>query len=131
MTTGTSAYRLGVLLTLGTAALLVLGAGALGIVGPGGRADLLYGAVLVVLLVGALLARFRARGLAMTLAAVALTTVVVTVVVVVAVVPGRDDVSVLDLLGLTVMYAGLFAAAGWLFARADRDAVSRHRSHLV
>ncbi|MCK0110567.1 hypothetical protein MWU75_00200 [Ornithinimicrobium sp. F0845] len=125
MTTGTSAYRLGLLVTVGTAALLVLGAGALGIVGSGGRADLLYGAVLAVLVLGALLARFRARGMAVTLVAAAVATVAVTVGVLVAVVPGRDDVSVLDLVGLTMMYAGLFGLAAWLFGRATaRPAVA-------
>jgi hypothetical protein len=125
MTTGTSAYRLGVLVTLGTVALLILGSGAVGIVGAGGSADLLYATVLVVLLVGALLARFRARGMAATLAACALTTVAVTAVQLVAVVPGRD-VSVIDLLGLTAMFCSLFALAAWLFSRAADPSALPH-----
>jgi len=120
-----TSYRLAVLLTLGTALVLIYGAGALGIIGAGGRADLLYAAVLAVLLVGALAARFRARGMALALAATALATVVVFLVALVFVVPGRDGVSILDLSGLTVMFAGGFALAAALFHRSARRAVGR------
>jgi len=78
----------------------------------------MYATVLVVLVVGAFLARFRARGMSRTLAAAALTTVAVTAVALVAVVPGREGVSVVDLLGLTAMFSALFALAAWLFSRA-------------
>lgn len=117
MTAATS-YRLALGLTIATAAFLVLGMGALGIIGAGGRADRIYLAVLAVLVLGTLLARLRPRGMALTLVATALTQVVVTAV---ALLGGVDDVegaSVVDIVGLTVMYAGLFGLSAWLFRRA-------------
>jgi hypothetical protein len=109
-------YALGALVALGTSAVLVLGAGALGIIGDGGRRDLVYVAVLAVGLVGAALSRLRPEGLAMTLAAMALAQLLVTGIAFVAGL--TDDASALDLLGLTAMFAGGFAVAGWLFHRA-------------
>jgi hypothetical protein len=55
--------------------------------------------------------------MARTLVAMAAAQVLVAVIALVAVVPG-SDVSVLDLIGLTIMYAGLFTVAAWLFRRA-------------
>ena len=112
----TNAYRLAVAVALGTSLLLVLGAGALGIIGDGGRADLAYAAVLGVGLVGAVLSRLRPEGLSMTLAAMAAAQILVTGVALLAGL--ADDASVLDLLGLTAMFAGLFAVSAWLFHRA-------------
>lgn len=113
-----TAYRLGLSLTIATVAFLVLGAGALGIIGAGGRPDLMYLAVIAVGAAGALATRLRARGMVLTLLAMAATQVLVAVVALVAVVPG-SDASVVDLIGLTVMYAGMFVVAAWLFRRAS------------
>jgi len=44
-----TAYRLGLAVAIGTLLMLVWSAGALGIIGDGGRPDLMYAAVLVVL----------------------------------------------------------------------------------
>jgi hypothetical protein len=115
--TARTSYRLGLLVAVGSVLFLVLGAGALGIIGAGGRADLMYLGVIAVGIVGAIAARFRARGMARTLVAMAAAQVLVAVIALVAVVPG-SDVSVLDLVGLTTMYAGLFTVAAWLFRRA-------------
>jgi hypothetical protein len=120
-----TSYRLGLLVALGTALVLVYGTGALGIIGAGGRADLLYAASLAVLVVGAVVARFRAPGMARALVAAAGAIVVATVVALVFVVPGRDDVSLVDLLGLTVMFAGGFAVAAALFRRSARQRASQ------
>ncbi|MFQ6171722.1 hypothetical protein ACK8HX_08955 [Oryzobacter sp. R7] len=112
-----TAYRLGLLVALGTATFLVLGAGALGIIGDG-RADRAYLAVLAVLVVGALLARLRARSMVVVMAAAAVTQVLVPVVLLASGADGTSGVSLLDVAGLTLMYAGLFTLAAWLFRRA-------------
>ena len=109
-------YALGATIAIGTTAVLVLGAGALGIIGDGGRRDLVYAAVLAVGLVGAVLSRLRAKGLSMTLAAMALAQLLVTGAAILA--DLAEDASVVDLLGLTVMFAGGFGIAAWLFHRA-------------
>ena len=76
--TPVTSYRLAVAVALATVLLLLFGIGALGVIGDGGPADRVYLAVLAVLVVGSLLARFRPRGMALTLLATALTQVVVT-----------------------------------------------------
>ena len=119
-----TAYRLGLALSVGTVLFLVLGAGALGIIGAGGRPDLMYLGVIAVGVVGAVVARLRARGMALTLLAMAGAQVVVAVIALVAVVPG-SGASAVDLIGLTAMYAGLFAVAAWLFRRAADRAAGR------
>ena len=120
MTRSTS-YRLGLAVTVGTVLFLLFGAGALGIIGAGGRADLMYLGVIAVGVVGALASRLRPGGMSLTLFAMAAAQVVVAVIALVAVVPG-SDASVLDLIGLTAMYAGLFSVAAWLFGRAAAPA---------
>lgn len=116
--TATTSFRLAIAVAVGTALMLVLGIGALGVIGDGGRADRGYLAVLLVLAVGTALARLRPRGMALALLATALTQVVVPVVVLATDVPGTEDVSVLDVVGLTVMFAGLFGVSALLFHRA-------------
>lgn len=116
--TATTSYRLAIVVALATALLLVLGIGALGVIGAGGRADRGYLAVLVVLAVGTALARLRPRGMSITLLATALTQVLVPVVVLATDVPGTEGASVVDVIGLTAMFAGLFGVSAWLFRRA-------------
>jgi hypothetical protein len=105
-------YLLGLAITVVTTAFLFLAIGALGIIGEGGRADRLY------------LAVFATRGMALALAATAIVQVLVAVV---ALATGQHDnpgASVLEILGLTAMYAGLFAVAAWCFWRSRDDVPS-------
>lgn len=128
--TATTSFRLAILVALATALLLVLGIGALGVIGAGGRADRGYLAVLLVLAVGTAIARLRPRGMAVALLATALTQVIVPVVVLATDVPGTEGVSVVDVVGLTAMFAGLFGVSAWLFRRAadqqSKVAVASH-----
>lgn len=116
--TPTTSYRLGLALAAGTALFLVLVSGAVGILGSGGRPDRVYVVVLAVLVLGTVLARLRAPGMALALLATAATQVVVTST---ALVGGLHPAgaSVPDILGITAMFAVLFATAAWLFRRAD------------
>ena len=118
MTTSRTYYRLGAALAVLTAVFLFLAIGALGIIGEGGRPDRMYLAVFATLAVGTAAARLRARGMAYALLATAGAMVAVAVV---ALATGQQDTpgaSVLEILGLTAMYASLFALSGWLFWRA-------------
>jgi hypothetical protein len=117
-TASTTTYRLALAVAAGTALFLVLGAGALGIIGAGGRADRAYLAVLVVLVVGAAVARLRPRGMATVLVATAATQVAVPVVVLLGDPDLAQTVSVVDVVGLTAMFAGLFLLSAWLFRRS-------------
>lgn len=112
-------YVLAAALALVTVLFLVFGIGALGIVGDGDR-DAPFLAVPAVLVVGALLARLRAHGMAWALAAAAAATLVACLVAVVQVVRADEAASLVDAVGISTMYAGMFAASGWLFRRSDR-----------
>jgi hypothetical protein len=122
--TPVTSYRLAVAVALATVLLLLFGIGALGVIGDGGPADRVYLAVLAVLVVGSVLARFRPRGMALTLLATALTQVVVTVVAFAASIEGTEGSSVTDVIGLTLMFAGLFGLSALLFSRAARPRAS-------
>ena len=119
MTHARRTYVLAAALAVATVLFLLLGMGALGIVGDGDR-DAIYLVVPVVLLVGALVSRFRAHGMAATLAATAATTVAVAFVAVVLVVRNDESASLLDIAMVSGLYAAMFAASAWLFDRSDR-----------
>ena len=116
MTSASTSYRLGLALAVATALFLVLAVGALGIVGAGGRPDRFYVAVPVVLAVGTVAARLRARGMALALVATALTQTLVTAYAFLTGVP--EGASVVDILGINAMYVSLFSLSAWLFHRA-------------
>lgn len=117
MTTRTS-YLLALAVALGTALFLFFGIGALGIIGDGGRPDLMYVAALAIALVGAVVARLRPRGMALALGATAVATFLVGVVAIAAGLHDEPGASVIEILGLSGMYAALFALSGWLFLRS-------------
>ena len=119
MTTSRRRYAQAAVLAVATVLFLLLGIGALGIVGDGDR-DMLYLAAPVVALVGAVAARFRAHGMAAAMAAAAVTTLVAGAVAVVLVVRADETASLLDIAGLSSMYALQFGASAWLFRRSDR-----------
>jgi hypothetical protein len=120
MTTARVQYGLAIGLALGTAVFLVLSSGALGIIGAGGRPDLMYAGALAVGVVGAVVARFRARGMAVALAATAIATVLVAFVAIAAGLHRNEGASALDILAISGMFAGLFGLSAWLFSRAAR-----------
>ena len=111
-------YRLGVLVAIGTALVLVWSVGALGIIGPGGPSDLLFVSALAVGLVGAFLARFRARGMARALGATAATLVVACGVALAAGMQDTEGASAGEIIKITAFFAVLFAVSAVLFARA-------------
>lgn len=116
MSTPRSRHLLALGVCVGTVLFLLLGIGALGIVGDGDR-DWLYLAAPAVLLVVAAATRFRPGGMVLAMGAAALATVAAGVVAVVLVATDRTTASVVDVVMLTAMYAGLFAVGAWLFSR--------------
>jgi hypothetical protein len=111
-----SHYRLAIALTLSALLFLVLGIGALGIIGDG-RDDQVYVSVLAVAVICSAVARLRPHGMALAFLATAFAQVLVSATALLA---GLHDNggSIVDILGLTGMYAGLFCVAAWLFWRA-------------
>ena len=119
--TGDIAHRAAVCVALAAALLLVWTTLALGILGEtGDPADLMYGGVLAVGIVGAVIARLKPQGMARALLAMALAQ---TLVAVIALIAGKHEAaisSVSEIVGLNAMFVALFVASAWLFRRAAR-----------
>ncbi len=124
----TMAYRLGLALAVASMLFLLWGVAAMGIVGAEGDAfDRLYFAVVGIGVGGALLARFRAPGMAVVLAAMALAVATITVL---ALILGKQQSpvsSVGEILMVNALFVVLFAAAAWLFRVAARGAQTSSR----
>lgn len=112
-----TAYRSAVAIALGATLVLLHGVAALGVIGAAGdRADLMYLGVLAVGIVGALVARFRPRGMAAALAATALAQALVAVIALGAGLGGTNPR--IEIMGLNGMFVALFLTSAWLFQRA-------------
>ena len=116
---GNTAYRAAVGLAIAAAFILVWLVGAVGVIGEeGDRADLMYGGVLAVGIIGAIIARFQPEGMARALLAMAL---VQTLVAVIALIAGKHQApisSVFEILGLNGFFVALFIGSAWLFRHA-------------
>lgn len=111
-------FRLGVGVAVVAGLLLIWGNLAVGFIGSEDNpANLLYGAVLAVAGGGALGARFRPLGMARAMFAAALTQVAVPLVAALIWRP-EMNLGMLYVLALNTLFAGLWAASGWLFHRA-------------
>lgn len=114
-TTASTAYRAGAGLGIAAAALLLMANGAVGITD--GDADALYLGVVAIGVVGALVARFRPRGMAVAMVVTALAQAAVGVIALIAgMVP--DFNPAYEVLGLTGFFALLFAGSALLFRKA-------------
>ena len=116
-----TAYRSGFGLALFSGFFLFWIVGAVGLIGESGDGmDRLYAGVLAVGIVGAVVARFRAAGMARALLAMA---VVQAGVAVAALIAGKHEdpvTSIFELLGLNAMFIALFTGAALLFRHAAR-----------
>lgn len=118
-------YRAGIAVAIGTVLFLVWAMGALGIIGvEGDPADLMYLGVIAVAIAGAIVARLRPRGMARAMAVTAGATVLVGLIALLLGKHQAEYSSVLEILGLTGMFATLFGVSAWLFrlaaGRGDR-----------
>lgn len=114
-TTRNAAYRAGVGVAVAAAFLLTWINAAVGITDS--VADAAYLGVPALGIIGALLARFRARGMAIAMGATALAQALVGVIALISgVVPPHN--SAVEILGLTGFFVVLFAGSAGLFRRA-------------
>ena len=119
--TGNPDYRWAVGISLAAGFLLIWINGAVGIIGSeDNKANLMYGGVLAVGFVGALVARFRARGMALALFATAFAQAAVAVIALVAGLgsPGSGSLQIVLLNGFFIM---LFVGSGLLFRKAASE----------
>ena len=121
MKTDNTAYRSAVGVALAAAFILVWVAGAVGIIGAAGdRADLMYGGVLAVGIIGALIARFRPHGMARALVATAVAQALVAVIALTAgMVPAYN--SAYEILILNGFFVALWVGSAWLFRSAAQE----------
>ena len=118
MNTDNTAYKSAMGVALAAALLLVWLSLGVGIIGADGDpANRMYFGVLAVAIVGALIARFRAGGMARALFATALAQALVGLFAVIAGL-GRPWSGPLELSALNGFFVGLFVLSAWLFRRA-------------
>lgn len=118
---GHLAYRLATGIALATAFLIVWGTMAVGFIGSEDNpANMMYGGVLLVGMIGALIARFTAAGMAAAMVATALAQLLVPVI---ALVIWPDDFGpgVVRVFALNAAFALLFAVSAGLYLFADRS----------
>ena len=112
-------YRLGAAVALGTAILLIVANGALGLIGGEAEdANMLYLGVVALAVAAALLARFRAGGMAGAMAAAAGAQVLVPAIALMAGLAPAALVLSLEVAALTAFFAGLWLLSAWFFRRA-------------
>jgi hypothetical protein len=110
-----NAYRAAVGVALATAFILVWMNLAVGIIGSEDNpANLMYGAVLAVGIIGAIIARFQPQGMARALIATALAQALVAVIALIA----RMGYEALILTGF---FGALWLTSAWLFRKAARQ----------
>ncbi len=120
--TGNTAYRSAVGVALAAAFILVWVNGAVGIIGTEhDDANLMYGGVLAVGIIGAIIARFRPHGMARALFATALAQVLVAVIALIAGFGSTGPTWPLDILVSTGFFAALWLLSAWLFRKAARE----------
>jgi len=117
-------YRVAAGVAVAAGLLLVWANLAVGLVGSEDNpANLLYGGVLIVALLGAFIARFRPLGMSNAMFAAALTYVVVTAVALFIWKPSAATaepfVGLVNVLVANGTFAAIWAVSGWLFRRAS------------
>ena len=123
--TSNTSYRCAVGLALAAAFLLVWVNGAVGIIGDEGNdANLMYFGVLAIAILGAVIARFHAPGMARAMYATALAQVLVAAIALTAGLGSTGPIWPRDILFLTGSFAVLWLASAWLFRKAARQQLS-------
>jgi hypothetical protein len=119
--TGNTAYRAAVGVAIAAAFILVWMNLAVGIIGTEDNpANLMYGGVLAVGIIGAIIARFQPEGMARTLVATALAQALVAVIAVIAGM-GYPASPPLEILGVNALFAALWLMSAWLFRKAAHE----------
>ncbi len=119
--TGDTAYRAAGGVALAAAFILVWVNGAVGIIGTeSDDANLMYGGVLAVGIIGAIIARFQPHGMARALFATALAQALVAVIALAAGLGSTGPIWPVDILALTGFFVALFVGSALLFRKAAR-----------
>lgn len=115
-------YKSGMSIAIISTLLLVWVNGAVGIVGHEGEAiNLLYFGIPVIGLIGALLSRFKARGMSYTLFLIAVIPVVITIVALMGFMQEAPHNSSIHILGINGFFSVLFFLSAISFRNASLD----------
>lgn len=118
-TSGNPWYRGGAVMAAATAFLLVWVNGAVGIIGePGNPANLMFPAVIAIALVGAMVARFRADGMARAMAIAAIAEALVAGPVVAMGLGASEPPGTAGIVLLIAGFTAMWAISAYLFKRA-------------
>ena len=120
---GGTAYRAAVGVALGAAFLLVWINAAVGIIGnEDNPTNLMYFGVLAVGIIGAMIARFQPKGMALALFATAFAQMLVPLIALIAWRPSLDDApGILGVFMLNAFFVMLFVVSAFLFRRATQE----------
>lgn len=125
--TGSAAYRAAVAVALAAAVVLVWINAAVGLIGAEtDRGNQMFGGVLAVGAAGALLARFRAAGMARALFVTAGAQALVAVIALTAGLGAASPKWPFDILALTAIFVSLWTLSALLFKRAAREQEHAH-----
>jgi hypothetical protein len=120
--TGNRAYRAAVGVAIAAAFILVWMNLAVGIIGnEDNPANLMYGGVLAVGIIGAVIARFQPDGMARALVATALAQALVAVIALIAGSGSTGPTRPWNIVMLTGLFAALWLISAWLFRKAARE----------
>lgn len=120
-TRGGTVYRAAVGVALAAAVLLVWVNGAVGIIGSENNdANLMYGGVLAVAVIGAAIVRFQPRGMARTMYATVFAQALVAAIALVNRWGTEGQNWPRDILGVTAIFVALWFTSAWLFRTAAR-----------
>lgn len=121
--TGNAAYRTAAGVAVAAAFILVWMNLAVGLIGSEDNpANLMYGGVLAVGFMGAIVARFKPRGMPRALFATAFAQALVAMIALIAGM-GYPASPPLELLGVNALFVALWLVSAWLFRKAARDEI--------
>lgn len=116
---GGGLYRLAAAVALAAAFLMIWSNAAVGIIGDEGNpANLMFGGVLLVGVIGTVIARARPAGMARAMIATALAQGAVAIIAIVGGVGGDDLSWPRDIVTITGFFTALWLASAWLFGKA-------------
>ena len=120
--TGNRAYRAAVGVAIAAAFILVWMNLAVGIIGnEDNAANLMYGGVLAIGIIGAFIARFQPQGMARALVATALAQALVALIALIAGLGSTAPTWPWNIVMLTGSFAALWLISAWLFRKATRE----------
>jgi hypothetical protein len=116
------AYRAAVGVALAAAFMLIWVSGAVGIIGSEDEpANLMYGGVLAVGIIGAISARFQPQAMARAMFATAVAQALVAAIALAAGWGSTGPIWPLDILGATGFFVALWLISAWLFRKAAQE----------